>query len=81
MVEKYKKLLDRAIIESHCVHPLIGIDIGEIKHMRIQSVLREFPDADYMSVSEAMEELDKEDTKVCQTACKKWAESVAHAER
>lgn len=80
MVEKDKKLLDRAIIESHCVHPLIGTDIGEIKHMRIQSVLKGFPDADYMYVSRNMEELDKEDTKVCQTACKKWAESVAHAE-
>ena len=31
MVEKDKKLLDRAIIESHCVHPLIGYDIGEIR--------------------------------------------------
>lgn len=81
MVEKDKKLLDRAIIESHCVHPLIGIDIGEIKHIRIQSVLREFPDANYLYISETMEELDKEDTKICQNACKKWAENVADAER
>ncbi len=81
MVEKDKKLLDRAIIESHCVHPLIGIDIGEIKHIRIQSVLREFPDANYLYISETMEELDKEDTKICQKAIKKWAENVADVER
>ena len=48
MVEKDKKLLDRVIIESHCVHPLIGYDI-----IRIQ---KEFPEADYIHVSRIMED-------------------------
>ncbi len=66
--------LDRAIIESHCIHPLLGIDIGEIKHSRVQEVLKEFPKADYMYISRKMEELDKKDTKLCQESYKKWAE-------
>lgn len=75
-----EELLNRAIIESHCIHPLVGIDIGEIKHSRVKEVLKKFPDADYMSISRKMEELDKEDTKICQDAYKKWAESVARIE-
>ena len=75
------ELLDRAIIESHCIHPLMGYDIGEIKHSRVQDVLKKFPDTDYMFISRKMEELDKEDTKLCQEAYKKWAERVAIAER
>ena len=69
-----EELLDRTIIESHCIHPLVGIDIGEIKHSRIQDVLKKFPDIDYMFISRKMEELDKEDTKLCQETYKKWAE-------
>jgi hypothetical protein len=67
-------LLDRAIIESHCIHPLIGYDIGEIKHRRIKDVLKNFPEADHMSISRKMDELDQKDTKLCQEAYKKWAE-------
>jgi hypothetical protein len=72
------ELLDRTITESHCVHPLVGDDIGEIKHNRVKAVLKEFPDADYMDITRKMEELDKKDTKLCQEAHKKWAEKVIH---
>jgi len=70
------ELLDRTITESHCVHPLIGDDIGEIKHNRVKVVLKEFPDADYMFISRKMEELDKQDTKLCQEAYRQWAEKA-----
>ena len=73
-----EQLLDRTIIESHCIHPLVGYDIGEIKHSRIQEVLKKFPDTDYMSISRKMEELDEKDTKLCQEAHKKWAERAVH---
>lgn len=72
------KLLDRTIIESHCVHSLVGYDIGEIRHNRVKAVLKEFPDVDYMDITRKMEELDKKDTKLCQETYKKWAERAAH---
>lgn len=72
------ELLDRTIIESHCVHPLVGYDTGEIKHSRIQDVLKKFPKVDYMLISRKMEELDKKDTKLCQETHKKWAERAVH---
>lgn len=72
------ELLDRIITESHCVYPLVGYDIGEIKHNRVKAVLKEFPDADYMDITRKMEELDKKDTKLCQEAHRKWAERATH---
>ncbi len=33
------ELLDRTITESHCVYPLVGDDIGEIKHNRNKSCI------------------------------------------
>ena len=76
--ENQDELLDRIITESHCVHPLVGYDIGEIKHNRVKAVLEEFPDVDYMDITRKMEELDKKDTKLCQEAYKKWAERATH---
>jgi hypothetical protein len=61
------------IKEEHSTHPLVGCDIGEIRHMRVVSVLKKYPDLDYMNVSQEMDRLDSLDIEQEKKFYREWA--------